>query len=316
MSPPAWCTKLMTLGRGILPIFGPVSKWYAPSEGHVLLTGATGFVGAFFLSMLVDLPQVQTVSCLIRAADSETAMTRLDATIKKFDISTNFRGKVKVVTGDVTKPNLGLSLSEFAKLAGECSGVFHLGAVVNYASSYSVHREANVFGLVGILRFANTNRLKPVYHFSSIGSYGPVSFLGSQTYIPEDQKPVAAPPGHSRQHAGYFLSKFVSENICWDAIANGFPITIYRPSFVLGHSVTGVGNPEDAVNRLMSTCFRLGAYPEQPNQPALYVPVDFVCSSALQIALSPDNLGRAFNLIHPDPDQKISLPTPLPSSVD
>lgn len=143
---------------------------------------------------------------------------------------------------------------------------------------------------------------------TSIGSYGPVSFLGSQTYIPEDQKPVAAPPGHSRQHAGYFLSKFVSENICWDAIANGFPITIYRPSFVLGHSVTGVGNPDDAVNRLMSTCFRLGAYPEQPNQPALYVPVDFVCSSALQIALSPDNFGRAFNLIQPDPDLNISLP--------
>lgn len=46
----------MTLGRGILPIFGPVSKWYAPSEGHVLLTGATGFVGAFFLSMLVFAP--------------------------------------------------------------------------------------------------------------------------------------------------------------------------------------------------------------------------------------------------------------------
>ncbi|KAJ5553185.1 hypothetical protein N7494_002563 [Penicillium frequentans] len=299
----------MTLGREIRPLPGPVSKWDSPSEGHVILTGATGFIGAFFLSMLVDLPQIQTVTCLIRAANSQAAMARLNATFEKFHLSIDFQDKVKVVTGDLTKRNLGLGPSEFAHLSGKCSGVFHLGAAINYASSYSVHREANVLGLMEILRFANADRLKAVYHFSSISAYGPVGFLGKQTFIPEDQRPAAAPPGHPRQHTGYFLSKFVSESICWDAIANGFPITIYRPGFVLGHSVTGVGNPDDSVNRLMSTCIRLGAYPEQPNQPALYVPVDFVCSSALQIALSPDNLGRAYNLIRPNPDQNISLPS-------
>lgn len=298
----------MELGRDIIPIPGPVSKWYSPSEGHVLMTGATGFVGAFFLSMLVDLPQTQTVTCLIRASDGHKAMARLKSTFEKFQLSPNFRDKVNVVPGDLRKQNLGLDHSVFKALAAKCSGIFHLGAVVNYASSYSSHRGANVTGLVEILRFANTDRLKPVYHFSSIGAYGPASFLGNQAHVPEDQKPVAAPPEHPEQHTGYFLSKFVSENICWDAIANGFPITIYRPSFVLGHSITGLGNPDDYANRLISTCIRLGVYPEQPNQPALYVPVDFVCSSALHIAFSPDNFGQAFNLIHPDPDQRISLP--------
>jgi thioester reductase-like protein len=233
-------------------------------------------------------------------------MARLDAAFDKFDLSLRSRGKVQAVPGDLSQEYLGLSAAEFSHLAEKCSTIFHLGAVVNWVSSYDAHREANVLGLVRVLGFANTHRPKSIHYFSSLAAYGPVGFLAGQEYIPESQRPLAA-SGKLRHYTGYPLSKYVAETICWDAIANGFPLTIYRPGMVLGHSVTGVGNRDDVVNRAMSACIRLGAYPHPPNQRNNFVPVDFVCSSALHIALSNENIGNAYNLIHPAPDQNISL---------
>jgi thioester reductase-like protein len=296
----------LLLGHDLHPISEPVPKWHSESEGHVLLTGATGFLGAFMLSLLSDMPHINTITCLVRASDSITAMNRLDAALEKFCLSLNFRDKVQAVPGDLSQEYLGLGVTEYENLAGKCSTIFHLGAVVKWASSYDAHREANVLGLVRVLGFANTRRLKSVHYFSSIAAYGPLGYMAGQEHIPESQIPVTSSE-KVRTYTGYPLSKYVAETICWDAISNGFPLTIYRPGFVLGHSVTGIGNQDGSVNRAMSTCIRVGAYPHPPKQRNHFVPVDFVCASALHIALSNDNIVNAYNLMHPDPDQNISL---------
>ena len=295
-----------TLGRNIKPISEPISEWYAESEGRVLLVGATGFIGIFMLSMLAKMPQVQTVTCLIRADSTATAMARLEAAFAKFHLPIQSRDKIQAIAGDIAQKDLGLGTTEYARLSKECSVIFHLGAVVNYTLPYSAHRDTNVLGLVNVLNFANTSRLKPVHYFSGMAAYGPSGFLGSSTYVPENERPVAA-AGPLQHHTGYSLSKFVGECIAWDAIANAFPIAIHRAGFVLGHSETGMGNADDAVNRLMSTCISLGAYPIPPTQRNYFVPVDFVCSAALHISLSNKNLGQAYNLIHPDKDQNVDL---------
>lgn len=297
-----------TLGRSIQPISAPISEWYANSDGHVLLIGATGFIGAFMLSMLVVQPEVQTVTCLVRAGCTTTAMKRLEAAISKLQIPIQSWDKVRVVTGDITQQGLGLQDTELVHLTSQCGAIFHLGAVVNYTLSYSAHRGTNVLGLANVLKFANTKRLKPVHYFSGMAAYGPSGFLSNPTYVPENEKPVAG-SGPLQHHTGYSLSKYVAECIAWDAISNGFPLAIHRAGFVLGHSVTGIGNPHDAINRLMSTCISLGAYPTPPAQRNYFVPVDFVCSAALHISKSNDNLRQAYNLIHPDQDQNVDLST-------
>jgi thioester reductase-like protein len=297
-----------TLGRTIQPISEPVSEWYAVSEGHVLLIGATGFVGAFMLSMLVSLPELQTVTCLVRAESTATAMERIETAFAKLRMPIQSWGKVRAIPGDITHQDLGLEAEEYVRLSNQCSAIFHLGAIVNYTLPYSAHRDTNVVGLLNVLKFANTSRLKTVHYFSGMAAYGPSGFLSGPTYVPENERPTPG-SGDLQHHTGYSLSKYVGECIVWDAISNGFPIAIHRAGFVLGHSVTGVGNADDAVNRLMSTCISLGAYPIPPAQRNCFVPVDFVCSAALHISLSNKNLGQAYNLIHPDQDQNVDLST-------
>ncbi|PLB54037.1 polyketide synthase [Aspergillus steynii IBT 23096] len=298
--------KDIEIGAEIRPLPGQAPDWTSESEGRVFLTGATGFLGAFLLEQFVGLPQVKSIACLVRASNPEAGMERLSDACRKFGISTNFRAKVFVVPGDITKDRLGLTRQRFDQLAKWASVVFHFGAYANYTLPYSVHRNSNVLGTLEVLRFANSGRLKTVHHCSSISACGIPEALSGET--PEDQRPLLESQKIS-QTLGYSQSKFVSENIVWNAMDKGFPIVIYRPGIVTGHSITGVCKKEDVFNRLLSHCIRLGCYPRPPDQLAQFVPVDFVCSAIAHISLRSDSIGHAFNVVLPGEGQKITLKT-------
>ncbi|KAL4894897.1 hypothetical protein BDV59DRAFT_212153 [Aspergillus ambiguus] len=287
------------LGRAILPITGSVPDWLSESEGRVFLTGATGFVGAFFLEQLMRLSQVQAIACLVRTKDPESGMARIKETFRQFGLSMDSRcqSKVTVVPGDCTKELLDLSQEAFARMAEWSSVIFHFGAYSNYLLPYSMHRNANVLGLLEILRFANSRRLKAIHYCSSISACGLPE--NSSDILLEDSRPLLK--NHEfKESIGYTRSKFVGENIMWNAIENGFPISIYRPSVITGHSVTGVCKDEDMINRLFSNCLRVGAYPRPPDHPAHLIPIDFVCAAILTISSDPNSIGHAFNVIQPD----------------
>ncbi|KAK1148125.1 Type I Iterative Polyketide synthase (PKS) [Aspergillus melleus] len=296
--------KDMVLGTEIRPLPGEAPDWTSESEGRVFLTGATGFLGAFLLEQFICLPQVKSIACLVRATNAAAGMERLSDACRKFGITADFRAKVFVVPGDITKDHLGLARHRYDQLAKWASVVFHFGAYANYTLPYSVHRSSNVLGTLEILRFANSGRLKAIHHCSSISACGIPEALSGET--PEDQRPLLESQKIS-QTLGYSQSKFVSENIAWNAMERGFPIAIYRPGIVTGHSITGVCKKEDVFNRLLSHCIRLGCYPRPPDQLAQFVPVDFVCSAIAQISLCSDSIGHAFNVVLPGEGQKITL---------
>jgi thioester reductase-like protein len=92
----------------------------------------------------------------------------------------------------------------------------------------------------------------------------------------------------------------------WNAIGNGFPISIYRPGFVMGHSETGIDKPEDLSSRLMISCIQLGVFPTPPAQRTHIVPVDYLCAAMLHISQSSESHGHAFNVVSPH-DETITL---------
>ncbi|OGM48910.1 putative polyketide synthase [Aspergillus bombycis] len=294
----------LTLGKTMRPISNASPDWASESEGNVFFTGATGFLGAFLLSELIALPQVKQVACLVRASTSDLGHTRIRQTFAKYGLPVDFRSKVIAIPGDVAKRNLSLRPETFSHLAQWSSVIFHFMGYANYTLPYSVHRGPNVLGVLEILRLANTERLKPVHYCSSISACGVSENLTGP--IPEDVRP-RADAQNVAQSIGYTQSKFVAESIVWDAMENGFPIAIYRPTVVTGDSHTGACKREDMVNRLMANCIRLGCYPNPPQQRFHFIPVDFACSAISRISLNSTSLGHAFNITQPDQDKVITL---------
>ncbi|CAN0230509.1 unnamed protein product, partial [Discosporangium mesarthrocarpum] len=147
---------------------------------RVLLTGATGFLGAHLLvSLLKDTPV--EVYCLVRAQDENVAWRRLQEVLERFGFREELNDlgaddRIVIVPGNLSKPLLGLSHSEFqarnlAMLAGEVDAIIHNGAAVNLVLPYRSLKAVNVLGTQEVLRLAVTNtfgtRVKPVHYISS-----------------------------------------------------------------------------------------------------------------------------------------------------
>ncbi|KAJ1798565.1 large subunit of alpha-aminoadipate reductase, partial [Coemansia sp. RSA 2399] len=83
-----------------------------------LLTGATGFLGAFVLAELLRRHPKSTVLCLTRAKTSEAAMARVRAAAEANLVwNEAWATRVRAVVGDLAQPHLGMSSSDWTQCA-------------------------------------------------------------------------------------------------------------------------------------------------------------------------------------------------------
>lgn len=296
-----------TLGDEIQLPPGPIVDWCRNIEGRVFFTGATGFVGAFMLADMLRMSNVHQVGCLVRAQSAADGMKRLRAALLKYGLWENqFAYKLLAFPGSLEDRYLGLGFPQFNELANWASVVFHLGARVNYTQPYSLHRPANTVGTINVVHFACASRVKPVHYVSSISCFGPTGFVTGATTVHEDESLLPHLKALPYDH-GYAQSQWVADQLLRRLMDRGFPISIYRPGFITGHSKTGACNPDDFFSRLILACRDMGCYPNLPNQRKEFVPVDYVNSIILHIAAKPDSLGHAYHIVPPTRDASIDM---------
>jgi amino acid adenylation domain-containing protein/thioester reductase-like protein len=275
-----------------------------PTGARVLLTGATGFLGAFLLRDLVVRARAQ-VHCLVRASDEREGLARVRAALDKYGLwHESFARHVIAVPGDLRLPRFGLDEGAFVALAGRVDAVVHSAAQVSYVQPYSAHRPSNVCGTAEVIRLAATGVHKPLHHVSSIAVFGPSGFFGGGPRVREDQD-LDEHLEYLRYDIGYSASKWVAEKLVWEAGRLGLPVRVYRPGFIMGDSRSGAGNPDDFVGRLVRGAIQVGLCPDLPRQRKEFVPVDYVSRSILTIAARDDSLGKAFHLVPPDPARSV-----------
>ena len=114
----------------------------------VLVTGTTGFLGAFLLDELVRAAGQDTrFYCLVRDRDSgqgESTNRVLD-TLRFYGLASHSAGeRIVPVAGDLTQPRMGLDNDYYRRLAKEIGLIFHCAASVNYAYPYSAAKPHTV----------------------------------------------------------------------------------------------------------------------------------------------------------------------------
>jgi amino acid adenylation domain-containing protein/thioester reductase-like protein len=267
-----------------------------PRATHILLTGATGFVGLYMLRELL-LRTTATITCLLRTR-KEAPEKRLQALFAYYQILPDeawLGQRVRFVEGDLAVPRFGLAEADYDRLCREVDIVFHCAGGVNFIYSYSQLKSANVDANRHLAIFALTLRRKMIHFVSSTGVYpepGPHN-EGDAGFFSENINPEILLPG---LRTGYSLSKCVGEQVLQNIQKLGLATNIYRPGNIGSDRINHIANPHDTLLLVLDACRKIRAAPGDRSWFFELTPVDYVVSTIVDIANREDLAGLPFNI--------------------
>ncbi len=274
---------------------------------EVLLTGATGHVGRFFLHELLRHNGKLIVHCLVREKNGLHGFERIRTAMEEAEIwDDEIAPRVRVIHGDICKRRFGLSEQQFDDLAQRIDGVYHLAANIDLVMPYEKISEINTRSLSTILKLCLKIRYKHLFLISTMGIFPEYVCNFSQQFQHtriEDQ--MAPNLGEMKKvfpigTIGYPWSKLVAEQAVLSAKAAGVPVAIFRLPLI-GLASSGFMVSTGITSRLLGAAVQLQQVPHGFQLKRNSEPVDTV--SEICIAIS-QNTVRHFTIYHlcdPDP---------------
>lgn len=262
--------------------------------GTVLLTGATGFLGAHLLAALLQAGAPKVI-CLLRDGNGARLLQILCDDFGYDWIQEN-TAKIEILRADITLPNLGMAQADYVSLAARVEEVYHSAADVrHYAAEEKELLAVNLGGTKEMIAFAQKAGAR-LHHISTASVSGEylLDLPESAAQFDEDDLDI----GQNWQDNGYVKSKFLAEQQVRQAVQNGLDARIYRVGRLVGRASDGVfqKNPEqNAFFRLLQSIAVLGAMPDcLASAPVDLTPVD-VC--AREIVALREGGGRVWHLL-------------------
>ena len=182
------------------------------------VTGGTGFIGQNLIELL--LKRRGKVYVLVRKG----SMEKLEALKSRWGKAAD---KIVPISGDLTKPRLGISVAKRRELEGKIDHVFHLAAIYDLKADAASQEITNNKGTLNTVRFAEAVQAKRFHHVSSIAAAGLYPGVFREDMF-EEAMGLENP---------YFRTKHESEGIVRQKCS--LPWRIYRPGIVVGSSETG-----------------------------------------------------------------------------
>ncbi|MDD9964954.1 MAG: thioester reductase domain-containing protein, partial [Myxococcales bacterium] len=262
----------------------PSSGEVVRPSGSLLLTGATGLLGAYLLHDLLEQSDAEVV-CLVRAASERQALARIQRNLEVYGRwKPSLARRVIAVPGDLSKPRWGIPVARWQELGQKVDALVHNGAVVNHVLPYDHLCDANVQGTVEALRLACEARRKCMHFVSTVGVSAPT---GAENAVLASLK------------NGYLQSKWVSERLLRQARERGLSVSIYRPGQIWGEGQTSSSdhNASDAQLNFIRACLLVRGFPSSADFRWETAPVEVVSETIVRLAL--DGESGEFDLHNP-----------------
>jgi long-chain acyl-CoA synthetase len=261
------------------------------TEPRYLLTGATGFLGREVLVRLLARGAVLVTTRSREGEPPAAARARIEEMILRTGPGTAC-DRLTVAIADVTQPGLGLSAEGRAFLDGGPIQIVHGAAEVRFDLPYEVMERQNVGGTKNVLALAEQlhrdGRLVRLDHVST-------------TYVAGDRQDVALESdldvGQTNKN-DYERTKLVAEAEVRRAVERGLPVTVHRPSIIVGDSRTGRASSFKVLYWPMKIYAR-GRFRTLFGRRECTVdavPVDFVADAMIHLLGRPEAAGRTFHL--------------------
>ncbi|GAB7363015.1 hypothetical protein MBLNU230_g3309t1 [Neophaeotheca triangularis] len=248
---------------------------------NILLTGATGFLGAYVVADALNTKAPSHVYAHVRAKSHKEGMDRIRQTCTAYGLWQDWwetEGNLEVVIGDLAKPNLGMSDEDLKKVEDGADHIVHNGARVHWILPYEDLKAGNVVSTLECIKLCNSStRPKRLAFVSS------TSALDNDEYLRQwelGRTPISELDGLDRARqglgSGYGQSKWVSEKLIMEAVQRGLDGRVIRSGYVMGDQKTGVSNTDDFLVRMLKGCLQIGSRPDLGKSSINMVPVSHV----------------------------------------
>lgn len=226
---------------------------------RVLVTGGTGFLGAYILQALVQ------SGIAVRAIRRSARLP--------FFLPADVAGKVEWVAGDVLDV---VSLEEAMEGA---DAVIHSAAVVSFdTADHALMQQVNVEGTANVVNMAVEKGVRRLVHVSSVAALGRTP---QHELVNEQRKWV-----ESKHNTQYARTKHQAEMEVWRGFAEGLEGVIINPSTILGY-----GNWHQSSCAIFKNAYN--EFPWYTDGTNGFVGVEDVAAAAVQLLLS-ETHGKRF----------------------
>ena len=276
------------------------------SSKSVLLTGGTGFIGAFLGMRLLE--EGYKVFFLARRKNNKDARERIRERLSMISpAASKYANQWSVLEGDTTLQFFGIDNKVLVKLKGKADKVFHCAALLSFSSNNEAQaRKINVQGAQNATELAEF--LGAELHYLSTAY-----IAGNRTgEIREDE----FDEGQSFRNA-YERTKFEAEKIVrvWRDSKNSRAV-IYRPSIVIGDSKTGLAFSFTGYYAVARFFWSIAEFFKREGERISNFPlpipvvkgsalnlitVDAVADAVFRLSEKSESLGKVFHIVHPYP---------------
>lgn len=232
----------------------------------VVLTGATGSLGAHLLIKFLQDPSVGRVICLNRAGKrSPMDKQRLALSSRGLSVSEGEWGKVVVHETDTAAPKLGLSEADYENLVFEATHIIHTAWPMSFKMSLGSFGASfrTLQNLINLTTEAHNRHPwpKPKLLFtSSVSTVGNYPSLRGECIVPE----VFVEDSAWALDLGYAQAKLVCEKMIQRArtIHKELQAGVVRIGQLAGATETGYWNADEHLVAIISSSQKIGKFPD------------------------------------------------------
>lgn len=253
----------------------------------IFITGFPGFIAARLVARLAETGA--TFYLLVQPAFVESAKRA----IEKIAADPSF---FRIVEGDITLPDLGIAPARLEEIRRDITDVFHLAAVYDLAVAEDLAHAVNVRGTRNVNDFARS--LPGLRRYNYISTCYVAGKREGRIFENELEHDAGF-----RNH--YEKTKYLAE-IEVEKLKGELPVTIFRPSVVVGDSRTGETAKYDGIYYLIHYLRRAPRLLRlvnvgNRNVKLNLVPVDFVVDGIAALSDDEAAVGGTIALADPDP---------------